>query len=376
MSPIIAAVLILFSLVVAGFLLVAALYDRLSPSNAVEFRTHEQIPKRPDLEKNEKNCERSPCFVVEHTDNVLIVTLYKHAPSVERWQERLITTAQIRMDPEGRPVRIDLRHKPTNDIEDDLERHGVYLPALREHRILYEVNGTWLWKDATIELPVGALPQYFMYAFQAVDDAMEYGTDQAELRRMADIAAAQANMRFGLQNLSKRLRPSQIVFGPVQTATYATALLALCLTILSLSNPKLSRPADAVTDLVPFTGFFGTLIGVLLALSSLSVDDITDDIRKAMTLGLIGNALSLAINTTICAIAVFGALILTQSGLQTAFGRDFQNLSNLGPAISGRRRTLHIFKNGWTALVSLLQRAATKSDPVKRTNQKTESSEK
>jgi hypothetical protein len=166
------------------------------------------------------------------------------------------------------------------------------------------------------------------------------------------------------------LRASQIVFGPIQTATYATALLALCLTILSLSNPKLSRPTDAVTDLVPFTGFFGTLIGVLLALSSLSVDDITNDIRKAMTLGLIGNALSLAINTTICAIAVFGALILTQTGLQTAFGKDFRNLSNLGPSLSGGGRTLRIGKNVWTALVSLLPTATTKNDSVKRTKQK------
>jgi len=137
-------------------------------------------------------------------------------------------------------------------------------------------------------------------------------TDVDELTMLAEVAANEVSDRFGLVDLASRATVVQIASGPIQSLTYVVGLLALLFTTFEIWAPSVKRFSDGIADLIPFTGFFGTLIGVAGGLQVLGQSDVTDDVSKALSLGKIGSSLGLAINTTILAIVVFGLVLVLQ----------------------------------------------------------------
>jgi hypothetical protein len=304
-----------FSLLVMFCLAVVALtfvgLGKLDAVSALQVRQADEIPARGWLAGSTENaCTKDPCLVVEHLEDEVRVTITTFHVDPVRRQDRLRTTAAlVRSD---NNVKLSIRHFATPDYFDELSRIGVDLSTFHEPETLYEVTGWGPWTNATIELPHGVLPQFFFNGFRNIDRAMGNQTDVDELTMLAEVAANEVSDRFGLVDLASRATVVQIASGPIQSLTYVVGLLALLFTTFEIWAPSVKRFSDGIADLIPFTGFFGTLIGVAGGLQVLGQSDVTDDVSKALSLGKIGSSLGLAINTTILAIVVFGLVLVLQ----------------------------------------------------------------
>lgn len=130
------------------------------------------------------------------------------------------------------------------------------------------------------------------------------------LTQLSDIAAYAVDSRFAVSTIQQRSWWIRLVGGPVQFITLALGVATGTLLMLGLVIPRASFVAPQLAELIPFSGFFGTLLGMSRALDVFGVADISDDTSKALNLGQIGGQLSLAISTTIWAIICFGVVML------------------------------------------------------------------
>lgn len=96
-------------------------------------------------------------------------------------------------------------------------------------------------------------------------------------------------------------------FGPVQYATLWLFYFFCFLIVVSFWFEWAKLAAEMASGMIPFVGFFGTLLGMAGALGILGSTDLSDPVSKSINLGPIGSELGFAIRTTIFAF-VFYAL--------------------------------------------------------------------
>ncbi len=260
-----------------------------------------------------ETCSKTLCLVVNHVPNAVEIELTTFEPEIIKRELRLLTKVTLN---ENQGLELFAEHDPVPEILDEMVANGVDLDIFRKNAVLYSVSGAFSWRTAKVELPYGVFGQFFFDGMQKVDKAMGNETDLEVLQKFAKIAVNEVNARFEVSELADRALISQITAGPTQTLTYIAALIAILLTLLEIRIPEVRRYSDGMADLIPFTGFFGTLIGVAGGLQILGLSDVTDDVSKALSLGKIGSSLSLAINTTILAIVVFGLVLIFQFALR------------------------------------------------------------
>lgn len=288
------------------------------PRRAPLIRDIDSVVERAWLAEGQSNaCDATPCLVLRQSDEAVVIEMTEFDDESESPGDVLLETT-VSLTNTDELFAIVGSHSPRTGLEDDLLQRGVELRSFQANQELYRVDGSsWPFQTATIELPYGVLGQWFFNAFFEVDRAHGNETAIDELQEMASIAANEVSIRFGLSELAARSRVPMIVNGWFQALTYAVALTALILTIMEAREPRLRKTADGITDLIPFTGFLGTLWGVAGGLAVLGASDVTDDVAKALALGRIGSSLSLAINTTILAIVVFGIVLIVQYALRS-----------------------------------------------------------
>lgn len=311
-----AATLGLFGALVMASLAIKQVYDAAPTAyEALTMQDAASVPKRPWHIGGDKSfCTKSPCLQVEHVADGLVFSLTTYDPNIVNRELRL--ESKVTFDRTSDSMFLTVEHDPVPAIQDALVANGVDLKELRKPQLLYAVDGSATWQNARIELPYGVLPQFFYDGFEQTANAMGIEVDLDTLSRFSRIATTEVNSRFGLAELASRARVAQIAAGPTQTLTYAAGALAILLVLIELFVPSIRSYSDGVADLIPFTGFFGTLLGVGAGLGVLGLSDVTVDVSKALALGKIGASLGFAINTTICAIIVFGLVVLTQYGVR------------------------------------------------------------
>ncbi|RUY02280.1 hypothetical protein EOA25_21695 [Mesorhizobium sp. M2A.F.Ca.ET.040.01.1.1] len=103
--------------------------------------------------------------------------------------------------------------------------------------------------------------------------------------------------------------------GPIQFVTLFIAIVALGVLAAGYSVPVLTGWAEQLAELIPFVGFYGTLLGMSQALVTLGGADLSNDISKTLSLGAIGSQLGLAIETTKFAIVCFGGVTFIRTVL-------------------------------------------------------------
>ena len=97
-------------------------------------------------------------------------------------------------------------------------------------------------------------------------------------------------------------------FGPVQFLTLSTTYMTVFLLVVSLRMGWARGAAGITMNLIPYIGFFGTLLGMGSALGVLGEANLSDPVSKATNLGPIGSRLALAIETTKYALVCFGVV--------------------------------------------------------------------
>ena len=103
---------------------------------------------------------------------------------------------------------------------------------------------------------------------------------------------------FDLDGLEESLERISLALGPIQFLTITMSLVSLMLLIVSLWSWWARSSVEIAMNLIPYIGFFGTLLGMGQALSVLGDANLSDPVSKATNLGPIGSRLALAIQTT------------------------------------------------------------------------------
>lgn len=264
---------------------------------------------------SDNSCADDLCLVIEHTQTgseVHSIAAFLVSSPVKAGVSNEFLETRIVYQETDTGVSLTVRHIRTPSLDEAIAQLGINNDTFREPQSLYEVSGKFTWETAKIELSYGSLSQFFLDGFSTADRARGNKPDIDQLTIYAEILATEVNERFGISDLSERARTAMIISGPTQTLTYLAAFLAVLLTIAERWAPSLRSQSNGVADLIPFTGFLGTLIGVSDGLRILGLANITDDIDKAISLGKIGSSLGFAINTTILAIVVFGLVLVFQ----------------------------------------------------------------
>lgn len=211
----------------------------------------------------------------------------------------------------GGDVSLEAYYYP--DLYDKMDSLGR-IGERNTKEILFEetdapMGTTWF----SIGLPSGVLGKWFENRMLLAVAATGQQVPPDVIENFADIAASRADERFNLSSLNEKSQELRLYGGPIQAATIAISMVSIILIFATLLDSRLQSAASAMTELIPFTGFFGTLIGVSGGLSLLGKADISDDASKALNLGQIGGQLGIAIDTTIFAIMCFGLVMVVQA---------------------------------------------------------------
>lgn len=161
-------------------------------------------------------------------------------------------------------------------------------------------------RDVNLEIPKGGLSPLVSLLIDRGMKGLNTTADTKVVDAMNSRLVDEISSRLRLDSLKEDIKVIAFLYGPIQFATLF--LLSLCIVILLISLIfEWARPVtEGLLDLIPYVGFFGTLLGMGAALSILGDANLSDPISKAINLGPIGSKLSLAIETTKFALVCFG----------------------------------------------------------------------
>lgn len=313
----IAVMLLLAALSGLTWMTYNAVTGKLDAADAILAKSVANIEEKDWLKIGATNsCEAAPCLVVQHEEGLnnqhfvrALLTDFPADGDITRTKFTL--TVSFGTSDDG-TIRLTAKRFPAPALHDPMLQAGVDLVRFRKEEILYQVEGAYSWRTATVDLPYGAFSQFVFDGFQKAARAMGLEPDAEILLGYAEVVTTEVNNRFAIDSIAENARVAMIVSGPTQTLTYAVAVLAILFVFLEWWRPLLKPYSDGLADLIPFTGFFGTLLGVANGLEVLGLSNVTNDVSKALSLGKIGSSLSFAINTTILAIVVFSLVIIIQ----------------------------------------------------------------
>jgi hypothetical protein len=166
----------------------------------------------------------------------------------------------------------------------------------------------WLFagaRDSSLSIPPGAFSPWVRklvgQAIEAADGELKESASQGFLRRLT--ADLEANLP--LARLADRISQRAFVLGRIQFVTLACFVCSIGCLMVSPFRPWSLVVAQALTDLIPYLGFFGTLLGMSGALGVLGRADLGSGVSKSINLGPVGSQLSLAIETTKFALILY-----------------------------------------------------------------------
>ena len=179
-------------------------------------------------------------------------------------------------------------------------------------RVLVAYEGATAWaryaQDATVSVPRGGMiPLMGMLLERSVEGlggSMDQDAGDAVARRLVD----EITTGLDYARLEDVVDRVAYAFGPVQFLTLSTTYMTVLLLVVSLKTGWARGAAGITMNLIPYIGFFGTLLGMGSALGVLGEANLSDPVSKATNLGPIGSRLALAIETTKYALVCFGVV--------------------------------------------------------------------
>ena len=184
-------------------------------------------------------------------------------------------------------------------------------------RVLFSYEPSQGWapyaRDVVQEIPRGALPPLIgMVLAEAVTGARHEGAEVELGDTVADgltrQIAGDVTQGLNYEGVEQVLGRVALMYGPIQFLSLAMAFVSVILLVASLWFGWARHSVDIAMNLIPYIGFFGTLLGMGGALAVLGEADLSDPVSKATSLGPIGSRLALAIETTKWALICYSAV--------------------------------------------------------------------
>lgn len=179
----------------------------------------------------------------------------------------------------------------------------------RRKRVIVTLTASPLWApfshDVQIITPIGSIEPWIRGFIIDAVAASEQKLDDREIQILSGRIFREFQSELGLENTFKRLQWIQFAGGPIQFVTLVFFLTAVVMLTCGLKWRWALEVGRGLSELIPYIGFLGTLIGMGGALRILGDANLADEISKAVSLGPIGSQLSVAIETTKFALLLF-----------------------------------------------------------------------
>ena len=173
-------------------------------------------------------------------------------------------------------------------------------------RVLVSFASSPVWtphaRDVEVEIPRGGI----VPLVRTLLDRAQVADEPTVRDVVAETLAADIMEFLDYELLEQRLDTLSLAYGPIQFATLQMTLVAVMLIVASVREWWARDASELAMNLVPYIGFFGTLVGMGDALMVLGQVDLSDPVSKATNLGPIGSKLGLAIGTTQYALVCYG----------------------------------------------------------------------
>ena len=139
---------------------------------------------------------------------------------------------------------------------------------------------------------------------------------------MSSRLADEIVQRLSLEEVFARTERIQFALGPIQLLTLACFIAAVLALGASVKWNDMQEVGKGLSEIIPYLGFLGTLIGMGGALGILGRANLADELSKATSLGPVGSQLSIAIQTTKYALVLFIVVKLIDIGCDTMRSGD------------------------------------------------------
>jgi len=179
----------------------------------------------------------------------------------------------------------------------------------RGKRILYRFTNEYpILKNArsiVVETPPGSINAVMKSVLRKLQIAEGNDFDLVESDRVANRISTDIEAILAYDHTLGRLQFNSLFSGPIQFATTWLFFISTFLLVLGTTANWSKQFGENALELIPYLGFFGTLYGMADALELLGDADLTSAISKAITLGPVGSLLSIAVQTTMFALALY-----------------------------------------------------------------------
>ncbi|OSI79528.1 hypothetical protein [Bradyrhizobium canariense] len=160
-------------------------------------------------------------------------------------------------------------------------------------------------KNVTIETPTGTISPFLkqIISFGAQRSGLEI--DQSQLANIISALEQRLLYDAGLKVAYDQALGSAFWAGEVQFLTLVCFIFYILLKLIGVITKRLSELCGFTLEIMPYLGFYGTLLGMGSALQILGFADVSDNLRKAISLGPIGSQMGLAVETTKFALVLY-----------------------------------------------------------------------
>lgn len=165
-------------------------------------------------------------------------------------------------------------------------------------------------RNVQFDTPLGSLVPLIESIIENSSKAAQATTEERFRNALVEKISDEMIDIFRLNGVEEDLKDIAFLYGPVQFVTLWLFVFTTSLLLLSIWARWAKDSAESTTGLIPYVGFFGTLLGMGGALSVLGKANLSDAASKAVNLGPIGNDLSVAIETTKYALILYGVAVL------------------------------------------------------------------
>lgn len=187
-------------------------------------------------------------------------------------------------------------------------------------------------RNVRIDIPAGALSPLIEQTLRRGMLGSNVNMDAKLRRAMTERLSNEVAAFVRFSEIEHDLSRIAYLYGPIQFVTIALTIFSGFLIFATLVFSWARDAGEKALNLIPYVGFFGTLLGMGSALAILGDANLSDPLSKAINLGPIGSNLSLAIETTRLALVCFGLatlLMLVLDALRSSKNRQVKmNLSN------------------------------------------------
>lgn len=223
-------------------------------------------------------------------------TIIAESQSVPIW------TAVSQLGPNSLQLTLETNPGIAQSLPSLASKRTIEIVSLKDAGLLWPFN-----KDIQFERPTGPLAAEMRAVATKIASSTSSGLKPESASEIAEETVRFIDECHDLNNWGTNHYFLRLISGPIEAAIIVLGVFCFLIFLAELSLALIFnvsttmyavRASEEILDLIPYVGFFGTILGMSEALWILGKIDISDSLQKATQIGPITGNISLAMETS------------------------------------------------------------------------------